>query len=265
MAKRFTDSEKWRDVWFRRLPADQKLGYLYLLDLCDLAGTIELDTELAEFQMGTATDWKGLVKGSEGRLVELPNGRIWIAKFIAFQHGKLSDQCNAHKSALRLVERYELPVYSTSDSEYCTPETNESKDKPTKGSGRVEEPLVKGPGIGKGKSKGKKKEKEEWVVPSELDTPQIRQLLDEFATMRRTNGKPIKSLTNTSRLLKHFESIEHLAYALEFCIANGYQGLKPEYRPTNGTKGPVTFAKQVEANSEAAGREFVDQVRNGKK
>jgi len=142
MPKRFTEADKWTDRWFRKLPPDQKLAYLYILDRCDMAGTIEIDQELAEFQMGCPTDWEGLVKGSEGRLVPLTNGRIWVAKFIAFQHGRLSDGCNAHKAALQIIERYSLPV------------SNENKGKRTKGTGRVGEPLAKGPGNSNGNSKG---------------------------------------------------------------------------------------------------------------
>lgn len=224
MAKRFTDSEKWTDKWFRRLPPDQKLAYLYILDRCDMAGTVEIDEQLAEFQMGTSTDWEGLVKGSEGRLVPLGNGRIWVAKFIAFQHGKLSASCNAHRSAIQLVERYQLPI------------SLENKEISTKGTRRVQEPLAKGPGNSNGNSNSKKKggvgeNTDTWTIPERLDTPKIRELLDDFAKMRKQIGHPIKSLSNTSRILDKFDDAEHLEYAIEFCIANEYQGLKPDYRP----------------------------------
>jgi|688.fasta_scaffold208179_2 hypothetical protein len=147
MPKRFTEADKWTDKWFRRLPPDQKLAYLYILDRCDMAGTIEIDEELAEFQMGCPTDWEGLVKGSGTRLVPLPNGRIWVSKFIDFQHGKLSEACNAHKSALSLIQKYSLPI------------SNENKEKQTKGTARVKEPLAKGPGNGNGNGNGSGKKK----------------------------------------------------------------------------------------------------------
>jgi hypothetical protein len=236
VAKRFTDSEKWEDRWFRRLPPDQKLAYLYLLDRCDMAGSIELDEELAEFQMGCPTDWEGLVESSEGRLVRLPNDRLWISKFITFQHGTLSEKCNAHSAALKLIERYELPV----DCAPATPKTNENKGKSTKGSGRVGEPLAKGPGNsngnGKGNGKGKSKKKETWQIPKHVDSPEVRTLLVEFEQMRRKIGKPINSLENSSRVLKNFDNAAHLAYAIEFCIGNEYQGLKPDYHPSSQRK-----------------------------
>jgi hypothetical protein len=231
MPKRFTETDKWTDKWFRRLPADQKLAYLYILDRCDMAGTIEIDEELAEFQMGCPTDWEGLVKGSGTRLVPLPNGRIWVSKFIGFQHGKLSEACNAHKSALSLIQKYSLPI------------SNENKGKRTKGTARVKEPLAKGPGNSNGNSNGNSKKKGgvgenngDWLVPENLDTPEVRELLKRFEIKRLEIKKPIKNLADASLVLKRFDSPEHLAYALEFCIANGYQGLKPEYRPT-GTNG----------------------------
>lgn len=266
MAKRFTDSEKWQDRWFRRLPPDQKLAYLYLLDRCDMAGTIELDDELAEFQMGCPTDWEGLVESSEGRIVRLPNGRLWVSKFIAFQHGTLSEKCNAHSAALKLIERYELPV----DCAPATPISNENKGGTTKGSGRVQEPLAKGPGNSNsnsngnsnGKGNGINKEKEEWIIPEHVDSPKVRDLLREFEKMRARIGKPIRSVANTSRTLNHFDDASHLEYAIDFCIGNEYQGLKPEYRPSAASRAgggakPVTFAQQREANMRAVGQRFI--------
>jgi hypothetical protein len=38
MAKRFTDTNKWNDVWFSQLPNDYKLVWIYMLDTCDNAG-----------------------------------------------------------------------------------------------------------------------------------------------------------------------------------------------------------------------------------
>ena len=52
MKKRFTDCDKWRDPWFRRLSVQAKLVWLWLLDNCDNAGVIDVDIELAAFQIG---------------------------------------------------------------------------------------------------------------------------------------------------------------------------------------------------------------------
>jgi hypothetical protein len=64
-----------------------------------------------------------------------------------------------------------------------------------------------------------------------LDTPEIRTLLEEFSEMRRRIKKPLKSLSAASKILGQFEDVDHLKFALVTCIANDYQGLKPDYKP----------------------------------
>lgn len=86
-----------------------------------------------------------------------------------------------------------------------------------------------------GRRKTLKKENE-WQIPERLDTPEVRSLLVDFAAMRRDIKKPIRNVANTSRVLEKFDDVSHLIHALEFCIANEYQGLKPEYRPESKPK-----------------------------
>lgn len=80
---------------------------------------------------------------------------------------------------------------------------------------------------------------EGWDIPERLDSPEVREALDDFAEMRRTIKKPIKSLQNSSRMLKNFEDAEHLLYAIELCIANEWQGLKPDYMPPKRQAKPA--------------------------
>lgn len=89
MSKRLTETEKWSDRWFRRLSSTQKLGWLYLLDVCDCAGVAQIDDDLSEFQIGCRVDWPSLVAASEGRIEELPNGKLHVLRFIDFQYGNL--------------------------------------------------------------------------------------------------------------------------------------------------------------------------------
>ena len=97
----------------------------------------------------------------------------------------------------------------------------------------------------------------EWIIPERLDTPEIRELLAEFEEMRIKNRVPIKDLKATSKVLKHFDDTGHLAYALEYCIANGYQGLKPDYRkPLSGRPVQKTFAELRVEGSQRAIEEF---------
>ena len=50
--KRFTETNKWEDPWFRKLKPEMKLLWSWLLDSCDNAGIIDADIELAAFQIG---------------------------------------------------------------------------------------------------------------------------------------------------------------------------------------------------------------------
>ena len=131
MAKRFTETTKWADPWFRSLAPTLKHGWNYLCDNCDAAGVIELDAELANFQIGERVDWDALVDASGDRIERLPNGRLHLTKFIDFQYGTLSDTCPPHKPAIKclkkhglskVLERYQIPFDKVLDK-------NKDKDK----------------------------------------------------------------------------------------------------------------------------------------
>jgi|688.fasta_scaffold432621_1 hypothetical protein len=108
MPKRFTETEKWKDKWFRSLTCEFKLAYLYLLDNCDHAGVIDLDDELANFQIGTNVDWQAFYKTCEDRVSVLHNGKVWLHKFIEYQYGELSKDCKAHNPVFSSIKKNDL-------------------------------------------------------------------------------------------------------------------------------------------------------------
>lgn len=245
MAKRFTDSDKWSDTWFRALSAEHKLAWLYLLDNCDTAGVIDLDKPLADFQIGTALDWDTFLANCSTRVTALKNGKLFVVRFVEFQYGKLSRDCRAHNPVFASLEKNEI-----------------ENDRGSKGYSK---------GIQRGQDKDKDKDKDfkekenecdfdDWIFPDGWDCPEARQALDAFAAMRRSIKKPIRSKESTSKIFKGFDDVQHLIFAAEFCEANEYQGLKPEYRPpkSKGVNGaPVTFEQQKIRNSEAAAEAFL--------
>jgi uncharacterized protein YdaU (DUF1376 family) len=83
----------------------------------------------------------------------------------------------------------------------------------------------------------------EWDIPDGFDTPEVRQALSDFEAMRASIGKKIKSRANVSKSLRGYDSPSHLVYAIEFAIGNEYQGIKPEYRPSNVGQGGYTSPK----------------------
>ena len=108
--KRFTETQKWEDPWFRRLSPELKLLWSWLLDKCDNAGVIEPDIELASFQIGYQYPMDTLsIFGS--RLTDLGGGKYFIPKFINFQYGSLSRECKAHNPVFVSLEKHGLKGY----------------------------------------------------------------------------------------------------------------------------------------------------------
>lgn len=106
--KRFTETEKWRDPWFRKLSAGAKLAFLYILDNCDGAGVWSADKDLADFSIGMAVPWEKVSKDFADRLAILPDGKWLLTKFVEFQYGHLSPDCKPHLAVIRLIEKHKI-------------------------------------------------------------------------------------------------------------------------------------------------------------
>jgi hypothetical protein len=109
MSKRFTETEKWRDPWFRKLTPAQKLLWFYLLDNCDQSGVIDFDHEFAEFQIGIKSSAKDVAALSK-QLLKLPSGKLWLHKFVRYQYGKLSHDCKPHKPVFAALEKHGISL-----------------------------------------------------------------------------------------------------------------------------------------------------------
>ena len=141
--KRFTETLKWDDPWFRKLPPQQKLLWGWLLDRCDHAGVIEPDLDLAGFQIGYEYPMDSLSVFGD-RVVKLSGEKFFIPKFIEFQYGNLSEDCRAHgpvfaslrKHGLhRVSEGYGYPQYITGQGQG----QDRDKEEPSKARGTREE------------------------------------------------------------------------------------------------------------------------------
>lgn len=108
MGKRFTETSKWGDKWFRALGPYEKLGWQYLCDNCDAAGVIDLDRQLADFQVGHAVEWDKLFEAAEDRIEPLKRGKLWLTRFCDFQYGKLTEACRPHRPIIALLQKYGL-------------------------------------------------------------------------------------------------------------------------------------------------------------
>lgn len=117
--KRFTDTEKWNDPWFRKLPVRLKSFWQYVCDRCDHSGVIPLDLELASFQIGETISASDL--GYLGdRFREIESGKFMVVKFIQFQYGKLSRECKPHTPVFAALERHGINPDSVMQNERFT-------------------------------------------------------------------------------------------------------------------------------------------------
>lgn len=114
MAKRFTDSEKYRKPFMRGLPGAYKLLWDYIVNECNHAGIWFVDFEIAQICVGKDMPVRGdkafhLFNGGETRIVELEGGKKWfIVPFVAFQYGELKAGSSVHSSVIAELKRYNL-------------------------------------------------------------------------------------------------------------------------------------------------------------
>lgn len=107
--KRFTDTEKWSDPWFRKLSPTMKSFWVFICDKCDNAGVWKVDMEAAAFFIGEQVAESDALFALGERVEKLSPEKWWIVKFIAFQFGELSPECKPHKSVLDLLTTHSIP------------------------------------------------------------------------------------------------------------------------------------------------------------
>lgn len=98
MAKRFTDSEKWKDPFFENLTPFLKLAWIYILDDCDHAGIWQKSIKRLNFSIDTSFSETDLIKAFKDRIVILNADKWFIPKFVTFQYG--NEFCNSKQKAV---------------------------------------------------------------------------------------------------------------------------------------------------------------------
>lgn len=133
MAKRFTETTKWQDPWFRKLSAENKAVWEYLRDSVDAAGFWKKDYELASFLIGIEVIEPFILDAfNDGKERVKDHGtHLELVDFVFFQYGVLSPLCKAHKHVIDLLEKYKIkgfgnPIQRVKDKD-------KDKDKDIKG------------------------------------------------------------------------------------------------------------------------------------
>ena len=123
MANRFTQTDKWKDLWFRNLPIEAKVLFEYIRDNCDIAGFWKIDFELAAFDTGLPltsemtgvfenikspfNTIEGALKGLE-RCYLREGDVIWVKNFLLHQKNlPLNPENKCHQGILRIIHSYD--------------------------------------------------------------------------------------------------------------------------------------------------------------
>jgi hypothetical protein len=110
MAKRFTDSEKWKDPFFEELTKDLKLAWLYILDDCCHAGIWQKSIKRLNFAIDSNLTERDLLEAFSKRILILAEDKWFIQKFITFQYGKdfMNSKQKPVLSAIKILNEHRL-------------------------------------------------------------------------------------------------------------------------------------------------------------
>lgn len=216
MARRFTDTEKWKKPFIRGLQGAYKLLWLYICDDCDHAGIWQVDMDVAKIRIGEDIDVNNALASFGDKVVSFDNGTKWfIPSFLEFQYPSgLNPENNAHSGVIRLLEKYKLLK-----NKPLTSPSQESKD--------MDKDMV----MDKDKEEGVKKEKIEYAFNSD----NFKKCFDEWIEFRKQKKKSLTPLTikkQNELLLKYPENIA--IQIIEKSITNGWAGL---FEPKDGMLG----------------------------
>ena len=102
MAKRFTDTDKWKDDWYISLSNDDKIVWQWLLDNCTHAGFCKRSLSLLNMMCKVSYTEEELIKKMNERVVIVGN-QWFIPKFIKFQYSTLLSNKPAILSVIKEV------------------------------------------------------------------------------------------------------------------------------------------------------------------
>lgn len=101
--RRYTETNKWRDPWFRALSGQAKLLWIYALDHADDIGTFSFNLRLAEQDLNI-----GLTQSHfdelRTRLQKLRDDKFHIPKFVHFHLGTLNSNSTWVRRIKKILE-----------------------------------------------------------------------------------------------------------------------------------------------------------------
>lgn len=105
MAKRFTDTDKWKRSWFTALSNDLKVVWSYIIDQCDHAGVWPVDFGLLKYQTGVVLTHETFSAAFGDKVTRFDDDKYFIPSFVEFQYGELKPENNAHKGVIKILTK----------------------------------------------------------------------------------------------------------------------------------------------------------------
>lgn len=110
MAKRFIDTNIFKDDWFSNLDSDQKLFFIYYICSCDHAGILKFNKRLIEFEIN-CNDSKIMIESLSDRIIHIKNDIYWMPKFFTFQYPNFPEKQFASAiSAFKSLKSNKIPI-----------------------------------------------------------------------------------------------------------------------------------------------------------
>lgn len=108
MAKRFTDTAKWKKEFIKGLKAKHKLLWFYILDDCDHAGIWEVDFEVASLRVGEDLSYNESFVALGEQIVVVGKNKWWIKDFISFQYGNLTPKNKMYEPVMSVLRKFNI-------------------------------------------------------------------------------------------------------------------------------------------------------------
>lgn len=225
MAKRFTDTNKYKKSFMRAMPGAYKLLWDFLLHDCDHAGIWTVDFEAAQLYIGKDMEINPdlalkYFNSDKQRVIVLENGNKWfLTGFVEFQYIKLSETNRAHASAISTLKKLgllapDLSVIVNTDTN--TKEVNKPLASPLEGAKEKEKEMVQVQGKVKEGVQGDLADWEDWgsqiVSGQDMYWEQMRGRkvdkpeMDEFISVAIRNKWGMKSAHEFRRTLNGWKS-----------------------------------------------------------
>lgn len=129
MAKRLTNTDKWKTAFFRNLPPQYQLLWLYIHDDCDFCGIWIVDFEIAAIRIAGVTEEKASELFKD-EIQILAGGDWFLPSFIEAQYGDYSEKNSIHrKVSLNLGNKGAVYKMYTSQNHTVSTVVNTVQDK----------------------------------------------------------------------------------------------------------------------------------------